>query len=227
MLIIVFLLSGALIVVCAGCGNKNLANVQKQINAKPADICGTTKEISSSNSLANELKSILDEACGEAKLTEDIKQDSPTEGTLVYVLKNKPAADKLKSAFKKHGYKIEISGESLIAAKGKTIFNISWTEEANCQKISVRITNGQNKSGGAVTVGECAELFAMAPKIDLRYNNLPAAYPWTLKFYDKMAVLEKKYGITQDDLSKACKAKSIEPGFMEKVEKQKQELNLN
>lgn len=223
---IAFLLSGVLIVVCAGCGNKKLGDVQKQTDANTADICGSTKEISSSNSLTNELKSIFDEACGEAKLTEDIQQDS-SEGTLVFIWKNKPEADKLESVFKKHGYKIEISGESVIAAKDNTTLNISWIEGINCRKITVRTTNGQLKSGGTVTVGECAELFAMAPKIDLRYNDLSASYPWTLKYYDKMAALEKKYGITQDELSKICKAKSIEPGFAEEVEKQKQELDLN
>lgn len=79
---------------------------------------------------------------------------------------------------------------------------------------------------GSVTVEECARLFAYAPKIDLRHNTLAASYPWTLKYYDEMAALEKKYGITQDGLSKVCKAKSKEPGFEEKVKEQGKKLGI-
>lgn len=77
-----------------------------------------------------------------------------------------------------------------------------------------------------ITIEECAELFAFAPKIDLRYNTLPASYPWTLKYYDRMAALEKKYSITQDELSQICKAKSKEEGFEEKVKEQAQKLGI-
>ncbi|MBI5732293.1 MAG: hypothetical protein HY982_02960 [Candidatus Magasanikbacteria bacterium] len=77
-----------------------------------------------------------------------------------------------------------------------------------------------------VTIEECAELFAFAPKIDLRYNSLPSSYPWTLKYYDRMAALEKKYSITQDELSQICKAKSKEKGFEEKVKEQAQKLGI-
>lgn len=77
-----------------------------------------------------------------------------------------------------------------------------------------------------VTIEECAELFAFAPKIDLRYNDLKSSYSWTLKYYDKMAALEKKYSITQDELSQICKAKSKEEGFEEKVKEQAQKLGI-
>lgn len=79
---------------------------------------------------------------------------------------------------------------------------------------------------GKVTIQECAELFAMAPKIDLRYNDLATAHPWTLKYYDKMAALEKKYNITQDELSVACKAMAKEPGFDEEVGKIQKEWGI-
>lgn len=77
-----------------------------------------------------------------------------------------------------------------------------------------------------VTIEECAELFAFAPKIDLRYNDLPSSHPWTLKYYDRMAALEKKYSITQDELSLICKTASEKEGFKEKVREQAQKLGI-
>lgn len=95
---------------------------------------------------------------------------------------------------------------------------------ASCSTKSTADVQKQIKLDGKVTTEECAELFAFAPKIDLRYNDLSASYPWTLKYYDRMAALEKKYNITQDELSVACKAKSVEPGFNEEVKEQAKKL---
>lgn len=95
---------------------------------------------------------------------------------------------------------------------------------ASCSTKSTADVQKQIKPDGKVTIEECAELFAFAPKIDLRYNDLSTSYPWTLKYYDRMAALEKKYNITQGELSVACKAKSVEPGFNEEVEKQAKKL---
>lgn len=218
-------LVGVLVLMGASCENKSLTKGSKQTDTNAADVCGPTKEISSSNALANELKVILNEAGAEVKLITDLASDSPAEGTLVFVWKKKPTTKNLKNAFKKYGYKIEIVGESIVATKGNVNFSINLAEGENCQKISVRVTNKTIKSSGTVTTEECAELFAFAPKIDLRYNDLSTSYPWTLKYYDRMAALEKKYGITQDELSKSCKAKANEPGFNEEVKKQGQKLD--
>ena len=95
---------------------------------------------------------------------------------------------------------------------------------AGCSTKGPADVQKQVEPDGKVTTEECAELFAFAPKIDLRYNDLAVSYPWTLKYYDRMAALEKKYSITQDELSAACKAKSVEPGFNEEVEKQAKKL---
>ena len=75
-----------------------------------------------------------------------------------------------------------------------------------------------------VSIVECAELMAFAPKIDLRSNDLSTSYPWTLKFYARMAELEKKYSITQDELAKICETKKAEPGFAEEVKRQEEKL---
>lgn len=99
---------------------------------------------------------------------------------------------------------------------------------AGCGNTSVVPAAGNEPMAAekTVTIEECAELFAFAPKIDLRYNDLSVSYPWTLKYYDRMAALEKKYNITQDELSQICKTKSKEEGFEEKVKEQAQKLGI-
>lgn len=99
---------------------------------------------------------------------------------------------------------------------------------AGCSNTNVAPTETKNeplKLSKGITMAECAGLFAFAPKIDLRYNDLSVSYPWTLKYYDRMAELEKKYSITQDELGQICKPMKDLPGFDKEVEKQTQELN--
>lgn len=109
---------------------------------------------------------------------------------------------------------------------GILVFIGAGCGEKSLPDVQKQINDEPLESDGKVTIKECAELFAMAPKIDLRYNDLATSHPWTLKYYDKMAVLEKKYSITQDELSKACKTKASEPGFDEEVGKIQQEWGI-
>lgn len=92
---------------------------------------------------------------------------------------------------------------------------------------STNVANSANEPitlDNAVSTEECAELMAYGPKIDMRYNDLATAYPWTVKYYDRMAELEAKYSITQDELAAACKTKQNEPGFDDEVKKQEGKL---
>lgn len=226
---VTFLLFGVLIFMGLGCGGKGLNKFQKQTNTNTADVCGPTKEVSSSNALAQELKAILNEAGAKVTLITDLAPDSPTEGTLVFVWKEKPTAKNLENAFKKYGYKVEIVGESITAAKGNANFSINLAEGENCQKISVRLTNKAIKSNGTVTMKECAELKAIALRASYLLtakNDIGNSAIWSKKLYDKMDAYGKKYGVTRDDIAEACRAKTSEPGFDKEVEKQAQELGI-
>lgn len=140
------LLTGVLVLIGAGCGNKNINNGQPASdnaalpaadeNANSTDIYRSAKEIATPNALASELKSILSEACGEVKFTAKYGGGG-IPATLVYVWKNKPTAEKLESAFKKNGYSIEVPGEALIVKKGNEVLSISWVEEMDNQEIGV------------------------------------------------------------------------------------------
>ena len=224
---IAFVLVGILVFLGVGCTNKSLTNVQKQPVGDSTVLCDSAKEIKAPNDLAKELKSIFSEAGIEVKLTDNIQQDSSTGDTLVYVWKNKPDMEKLKSIFEKHGYKVEISGETLTAKKGDVILTIGLTEGLECQVINVRIINEQIKSSKKITDGECIEIM-----VDFRYssylltvkNDPPHSLLMSKKAYDEMDMLAIKYGTTRDEIEKDCKARINEPGFMDKVEKREQEL---
>jgi len=204
------------LLVGVGCNN-NLTN-------NSVSSCDSAKEIEAPNDLAKELKIIFNQAGGEIKLINSIQQESSVENTLVYVWKNKPEVEKLESAFENHGYETELLGEILIAKKGEIIISVSSTGDAECQEIIVSITDESIDLGKTVSTIECAELMAYAPKIDLRYNTLDVSYPWTLKYYARMAELEEKYGITQDELVTICNAKKSEPGFDDEVKRQEEKL---
>ncbi len=221
----VVFLAGVLALAGVGCGDKSSTAVQKSVAADSAARCGPTREVAAPDALTGELKSILNEACGEIKLTVSAEDNSAAVTDLVFSCKNKLTAEKLESAFSKRGYKVEIAGESLTAKKGENALNISWTGEANCQRLGVRITHGSAvKSKGNVTTAECAELMVYARNADVRTHNVLIAMPWSIKLFDRMAELEKKYGVTQDELSKACKAKANDLEFNKEVERQTQTL---
>lgn len=221
----VVFLAGVLALAGVGCGDKSPTAVQKSAAADSAARCGPTKEVAAPDALTGELKSILNEACGEVKLVASADANSAAFTDLVFVWQKKPVAEKLKSVFEKHGYKVEITDESLTAEKGENALNISWTGEDNCQRLGVRITHGTavGKSKGGVTTAECAELMVYARNADVRTHHVLVAMPWSIKLFDRMAELEKKYGVTQDELSKACKAKVNDPEFNKEVERQTRE----
>ncbi|MDP1759969.1 MAG: hypothetical protein Q8L01_00660 [Candidatus Woesebacteria bacterium] len=221
----VVFLAGVLVLAGVGCGDKSSTAVQKSATADSADRCGPTKEVAAPDALTGELKSILNEACGEVKLIANVEDNSAAATDLVFVWRKKPTAEKLESAFKKRGYEMEIAGETLVATKGEVTLNISWTGETDCRKIGVRITNKPVvKSKGRVTTAECAEMMVYARNADVRTHNVFIAMPWSIKLFDRAAELEKKYGMTQDELSKACNAKVNDPEFNKEVERQTREL---
>ena len=140
---VALLLAGVLVFAGAGCGNQNVIDAEKQTGVNPPvrgqqvpDTIATespdkfynsVEEISSPNALAGELKSILGEACGGAKLT-IFNHNLPTQGTdeLIYVWKNKPTEEALIGVFEKNGYKIEFSGGIGIAEKGNSTLSVDW-----------------------------------------------------------------------------------------------------
>jgi hypothetical protein len=94
------------------------------------DPYGSAQEITAPIGLASELKSIFSEVCNGAKLT-TLNYNFPAQGSdmLVYVWKNKPTEEKLRSALVKNGYEIEEGGfsEILFAKKeGKFSLIVDW-----------------------------------------------------------------------------------------------------
>ncbi|MDP1629111.1 MAG: hypothetical protein Q8L57_00670 [bacterium] len=97
------------------------------------DPYGSAQEIKvptgSAVGLASELKAIFSEVCGGAKLT-TLNYNFPAQGAdmLIYVWKNKPTEEKLRSALVKNGYEIEEGGFSdiLFAKKGNLFLTIDW-----------------------------------------------------------------------------------------------------
>lgn len=148
----IFILVGVLVLMSAGCVKNGPVSPTTTPNTgtgtlqgggeeeEKTDLYGSAEEISPSNALASELKTIFGEACGGVKLTEEFLPTSVTGHMLVYVWKNKPTAEKLENAFKKNGYEIEIGGEALIVKKGNIVLGISWVEEMDSQEIGVGIT---------------------------------------------------------------------------------------
>lgn len=221
------ILVGVLALMGAGCSLKSPANKEVQIGMRnPTFDCSKAKEMATSNAQVKELKAIFKEAGCEVVLTEDTKLDSPTQGTLVFNWKNAPIPAELEAAFKKHGYKVEATDLFVTAQKGNTIVNVSLANDASCKTISVSIADKSLKTSNKPTIDDCASLFAMGPKIDMRINTLAESYPWTIKYYDMMAILEKKYGITQDQLSVACKTWAATAGFDAAVNKQKIKMGI-
>ncbi|MFA5934299.1 MAG: hypothetical protein WC827_00200 [Candidatus Paceibacterota bacterium] len=101
------------------------------------NIYGSIKEVVSPSAFASEIKSILSEACGGAKLSQVLKDPISGSDIFVYVWKNEPTAENLESSFGKKGYTIEMSGESLLVKKGNLVVSISWMEEVGSQEIGV------------------------------------------------------------------------------------------
>ncbi|MFZ2038353.1 MAG: hypothetical protein WAV11_00205 [Minisyncoccia bacterium] len=106
-------------------------------NEKPIDYYNSTKDITSLSSVANEVKTILGEACGAVKLKQVLKDPMSKADIFVYVWKEEPTAENLESSFVKNGYTIEMSGESLIVKKGDLAIAVSWVEEMASQEIGV------------------------------------------------------------------------------------------
>lgn len=140
----IIFLAGVLVLMGAGCGGNEIVSPQTgtvggEEEAK-TDLYGSAEEISSIDAIAGELKSILSEACGAVKLTEEYPPNPVSGHMFVYVWRDKPTAEKLESAFKKYGYTIEASGEALIVKKGDIVIPVSWVEEMDSQEIGVAIT---------------------------------------------------------------------------------------
>ena len=152
---IVFLLVGVLLLVGVGCAkqapavpstnvNNGADTVVTDKNGK-TDIYASAKDISSTNSVASEVKSILKDACGAVKLTDILIDPISKSDIFVYVWKDKPTTEKLESAFTKAGYISEFPGDILMVTKGSTNLAISWQEESESQEIGVMIYSVSNE----------------------------------------------------------------------------------
>ncbi|OGF20731.1 hypothetical protein A2316_02590 [Candidatus Falkowbacteria bacterium RIFOXYB2_FULL_38_15] len=141
----IFVLVGVLMFAGAGCGSKSLVDGEQTNNdpsvvnqdqgipdtiatESPDKFYNSVEEIATPAGLPSELKSILNEACGEVKLT-DIAGGFSDSGNnlLFYTWKNKPTAGKLISLFEENGYKVEtVLGETLLAKKGNLSVGVQW-----------------------------------------------------------------------------------------------------
>ena len=156
---LVVILAGVLVFLGAGCANKSITKTPKEINtnqtannnpadANPAianllsadssDFCNSVAGVEAPNALAKELKLIFNEAGNETKFLANIPKDSQTGDTFIYILKNKPTTEKLENAFKKYGYKIEISGSVMVVAKN----NLNFSNNFGCHLFYYRIYSG-------------------------------------------------------------------------------------
>lgn len=139
------LISGAILLMGAGCGNQSVTDAENKTDINPPaagqqipDTVATespdkfynsVEEIAAPAGLASELKSIFSAACDGAKLTTYMR-DFPAQGAdeLIYVWKNKPTEEELISAFLKNGYTIEESGGGgmLFVKKGDISLIVDW-----------------------------------------------------------------------------------------------------
>ena len=223
---VAFILVGVLILTGAGCVNKNPTKNSKQTDTKPLAVvpdsitaespdkyknsentCNSATEIKAPNDLAKELKLIYSEAGGEITLAANFPQDSQTGDTFVYVVKNKPTTTTLENAFKKHGYKIVMSGNILLVTKGVLNLSISMTDTGGCQQVVIMTTAEPFKLGGAVTTEECKKMLDIAHLADVRYNNMYISWSNAIKLYNYWYMLAAKYGVTREIIEKTCGTK--------------------
>ncbi len=146
---IILSIASVLVIVGAGCGSQSPSILSTDVNTgsdivvadteDKTDIYASAQEISSTNSVANEVKSILKDACEAVKLTEVLKDPMSRSDIFIYVWKNEPTAETLENAFSKGGYSIDMSGEALLVSKGNTSLAVSWAEEIASQEIGVMI----------------------------------------------------------------------------------------
>ena len=215
---IAFILTGVLVFTGVGCVNKSPADAQKQTKVNPTtnanflianstDVCNLATETEAPNAQAKELKSIFNEAGGEMKFIINIPQDSQTGDTFVYVLKNKPTTKKLESAFKKHGYKIVMSGDMMIVTKGLLNFSISLTDKGECQQVVIMTSEEPFKLGGAVTTGECKKMLEKARLADYYKNDMYTSWSNAIKLYNYWYMLAAKYGVAKEVIAKTCREK--------------------
>jgi len=220
---VAFLLVGVLIFAGAGCVKKSPAvDTQKQTGGEPVkteqtnveqtktvptDTCNSTTEIEPPNALAKELKSIFNEAGGDIKFIANFPKDAQTGDTYVYILKKKPTTTKLENAFKKHGYKIEMSGNIMVVSKDNLYLSVSLTDKGECQEVAIVTSDEPFKVGGAVTMAECKKMWDIAKLADYFKNDLYTSWTNTIKLYNYWYMLAAKYGVTPEALAKTCKAK--------------------
>lgn len=126
-----------------GTGEPEVALPNPETGKNPADYYGKAKEITSSEALAGELKSIFSEACGAVKFTQEFLPNNVTGHMLIYVWRDQPTEEKLESAFIKHGYSIELPGSPIFVTKGNLELAVSWEEELYKQEIGVAIVKGE------------------------------------------------------------------------------------
>ncbi|MFA5413040.1 MAG: hypothetical protein WC348_00665 [Patescibacteria group bacterium] len=210
---IIFLV-GLLVFVGAGCGNKNSADNEEPVESDSASLCDSAKEMKSPSDFAKELKEIFEEAGGKVKITDSTEQDSANGEMFTFVWENTPTAKDLEDAFKKHGYKIEVPGTAMVVSKNNIIFEFNLTEGSECAQVIVKKTEGPFNRASRVTISECAEMKALALHADVRNHDLGTAMIWAKKLFDRMAVIEAKYGISEKQLKTICEGtRAKESGF--------------
>ena len=225
---VIFVLAGILVFAGVGCADKSITKAPKEtntnqtannnpidtnpaitnlMNADSSDLCNSAVEIEAPNALAKELKSIFNEAGGEMKFIANFPQDSQTGDTFIYLVKNKPTTAKLESAFKKHGYKIEMSGSVMVVAKKNLNFSISLTDKGECHEVVVMTLDEPFKLGGAVTTGECKKMLEIARLADYFKNDAYTSHTNAIKLYNYWYMLAAKYGVAKEVIAKTCREK--------------------
>ncbi|MFA5061722.1 MAG: hypothetical protein WC526_01085 [Patescibacteria group bacterium] len=226
---IAFVLGSILILTGAGCINKSPAQNSKQENIYPpavnqqspnstateppddnkdsGDMCNSATEAEVPNGLAKELKSIYSEAGGEIIFSANIGQGDQVGDALMYVVKIKPTTAKLENAFKKHGYKIALSGNIMVVTKDKLALSINLVEGAECQALVMMRIDEPFNLGGTVTTGECQKMLELAQSADVRSHNIFVAMLNAQRLYNYWYMLAAKYGVTKEAITKTCKTK--------------------
>jgi len=222
------ILVGILIFMGAGCAGKQVAPaptketntkqatdnptqagpaVTDLMNADSSGLCASATETEAPDSQAKELKTIFNEAGGEMKFLADLPQDAQTGDTYIYVLKKIPTTAKLENAFKKHGYKIELSGSLMVVSKNNLYFSISLTDKGECQEVVIMTSSEPFKLGGEVTLRECQNFLEMVRHADIRNNNMYVAWTSSIKLFNYWFMLAAKYGVTKEAIEATCKQK--------------------
>lgn len=143
-------LVGVLVLMGAGCGSQNPANNQNTADSNEGtqgsvntNEYGSAQEIATPNAVADELKSIISEACGGVKFTRATQDPLSKADLLVYIGKDEPTEAKLTNVFTKNGYNLDAPGEALMFSKGGKNFVITWANEPGSHEIVVMIYRAQ------------------------------------------------------------------------------------